>query len=530
MCQEFKVRPRTGWRYALGWDQWKVAQEFMTVNPDTRVDVSRVSRWESWPLAQGSSRPSLRDLAGLALTFGRGCTVAHLVDEHDAAQFSPADLLLLGAGEEGVRSLSLPEQAEQRLPGTGVSRAEPDVYEQLLLLLLQEHRSGDLGAGRRRAAWLARRLAAAARPEVLGGPGGAAVAAGLSSGMMAASGAGWSGPVVISMDTAPSLSAEVLAAIATGDGLMEHLGGALSRIAVDYLREPFMPLFAELVQVRDAVFDSLHEHQGQSRDRFFLAGTTSLLLAYTLQDLGQDDLALAELRTARLCADHAGHPGLLTWALIDGAMMVTDQVAPSQAALRSASMWSQQAAAAAPPGDLRIRTAVIGALAAARAGDSTSARSALVRLAEARAQTPVHDETLQLGGRLTYPTAKQDVGLGRIYTLLQNYEAAYAHSSAAIIAYQSGPAEQRAYTSEAASHINLMNVGILVGAFDDDVDRAFQYLVDLPAGMRNASLGNAMERVEVLACSTEHKNDRVVRRLGDTVRDYRASGVAGSEG
>jgi hypothetical protein len=327
-------------------------------------------------------------------------------------------------------------------------------------------------------------------------------------------------PVVTNMDTTPTLSAELRASIATGQGLTERLGGTLSRIAVDYVHAPFMPLFTELVQVRDAVFDSLHEHQSQSRDRFFLAGTTSLLLALTLQDLGENGLAMAELRTARMCADNAGHPGLLAWSLITGARIITDEADPGQVALR----MSQQAVAVAPPGVHRVRAAVARAYVAARAGDRASVRSALVQVAEARAETPVHDELVQLGGVLTYPTARQDVGLGTTYTLIGNYEAAYTHSSAAIAAYQNGPAEQRSYANEAWAHVDLMTVGLLEGAFDDDVDKSLQHITDLPAQMRIAPLGYAMDRVAALARSVEHKDDRAVRQLAGTIRDYRALG------
>jgi hypothetical protein len=281
-------------------------------------------------------------------------------------------------------------------------------------------------------------------------------------------------------------------------------------------------LFAELVQLREVLFDSLHEPQGNSRDRFFLAGVASLLLAYPLMDFGEDYWAMAELRTAGLCADQAGHPGLMTWSLIDSMLPTIDQAAPSQAELEVALRFAQQADAVAPPGNYRIRIAILEAKAAALAGDPAAARSALARLAEARDQTPVHDDLLQLGGRMVMPTAKQDLNLGGIYTLLQNYEAAHVHSSAAITAYQNGPAKQRSYIHEAMAHINRMIAGILEGAFDDNVDKAFQHLVDLPEDMRAASLHNAMDRAAALASSAEHKDDRAVKQLKDLVRDYQA--------
>ena len=123
MCRQFRVRRRTGWRYALGWEMWKVAQEYMTANPGARVDVPRISRWESWPIGKGASRPSLHDLAGLAMAFGHGCSVVDLVDQADLAEFSAAERRLI-ASVTGLRASSTtsdgPGQvAEAQTPAAG---------------------------------------------------------------------------------------------------------------------------------------------------------------------------------------------------------------------------------------------------------------------------------------------------------------------------------------------------------------------------------------------------------------------------
>lgn len=89
MGREFGVRPRTAWRYALGWAQWKLVQEYRTANPTARIGESRISRWESWP--HGGARPSMEALSGLARAFGHGCTIVDLVDDSDLRHFSPAE-------------------------------------------------------------------------------------------------------------------------------------------------------------------------------------------------------------------------------------------------------------------------------------------------------------------------------------------------------------------------------------------------------------------------------------------------------
>jgi hypothetical protein len=93
-AEQFNLRPRTAWRLAMGWPQWKLVQEFRTHNPDQPVGQNRISEWESWPM--GGSQPSLAALGGLALAFGPSCTVADLVDHHDREHFSAAERQLIG--------------------------------------------------------------------------------------------------------------------------------------------------------------------------------------------------------------------------------------------------------------------------------------------------------------------------------------------------------------------------------------------------------------------------------------------------
>jgi tetratricopeptide (TPR) repeat protein len=93
MSRRFGLRPRAAWRYALGWQQWKVAQQYNTVHPGSSLLDNRVSECENWP--HGGKRPSLHYLANLATTFGHGCTPAQLVDADDLDKFTPAERLLL---------------------------------------------------------------------------------------------------------------------------------------------------------------------------------------------------------------------------------------------------------------------------------------------------------------------------------------------------------------------------------------------------------------------------------------------------
>lgn len=93
------MRPRTAWRHALGWAQWKLAQEYNTVHSGAKLPESRISEYESWPY--GGRPPSMRYLGNLAIVLGHGCTPSQLVDADDLAQLTPADRCLLTQSPNG---------------------------------------------------------------------------------------------------------------------------------------------------------------------------------------------------------------------------------------------------------------------------------------------------------------------------------------------------------------------------------------------------------------------------------------------
>lgn len=99
MGRRFKLRPRVAWRHALGWPQWKLAQQYNTLHPGARLSDHRVSEYESWP--HGGSPPSLRYLARLATTYGHGCTPSQLVDADDLEHLTAADRCLLTTSSIG---------------------------------------------------------------------------------------------------------------------------------------------------------------------------------------------------------------------------------------------------------------------------------------------------------------------------------------------------------------------------------------------------------------------------------------------
>lgn len=128
--RRLRVRPRIAWRYALGWPQWKLVMEYRATNPSSRLTESRVSEYESWPY--GGTKPPLEYLAGLALTFGRGCTVADLVDGVDREHLSAAERLLAKPAAVGPvvsPSVAVQEAVPSEVAPEPVSEVEDEATE-----------------------------------------------------------------------------------------------------------------------------------------------------------------------------------------------------------------------------------------------------------------------------------------------------------------------------------------------------------------------------------------------------------------
>lgn len=129
----FRVRPRTAWRYAMGWPQWKLVQQLRTTNPDLTVSESRVSEWESWPY--GGTKPSLTILGALARTFGHGCTVSDLLDDADREHFSPAELMVVGRTADRSEHVIMVPSTGSTVTGP-VREGDEDVHRREMLRLL----------------------------------------------------------------------------------------------------------------------------------------------------------------------------------------------------------------------------------------------------------------------------------------------------------------------------------------------------------------------------------------------------------
>jgi transcriptional regulator with XRE-family HTH domain len=348
MARRFNLRPRVAWRHALGWTQWKLAQEYNTAHPGAKLSDNRVSEYESWP--HGGVQPSVRYLANLAAVLGCGCTPSQLVDADDLEHLGPADRSLFTTPPHG-NLLASPVTAVT--PTSSLHSMRSDTVHFDLGPANLDVAPFPVRGGRRVVRCDARGLPI--REEVV-------MAADESAQFRR-----WSATTNVD------------------DDVLEQMAADIADIAVRYLIDPPAPLFSRLLGARDDVFALIAGRQQpkHTMDLYKVAGQICALLAHATADLGHGHAAHTHARTALHCAEQAGYTPLrvyIRWvqsnvAYWDGrfheAAQLVEAALPDAnggtALLRLASQQARINAARRRPGDVK-RALAIAESAPAEAG------------------------------------------------------------------------------------------------------------------------------------------------------------------
>ncbi|WP_431781241.1 helix-turn-helix domain-containing protein [Streptomyces chumphonensis] len=311
--------------------------------------------------------------------------------------------------------------------------------------------------------------------------------------------------------------AEAAALSNVTDASLEHLSAEIARIAKDYVHAPLHTVFADLLATRDRVFALLGGRQPPrlTRDLYFLGGTSCLLLAHATQNLGDQDAAMSQIRTAWLLAEQADHDGLRAWT--KGTAALIHEWSPQG---RAALEYTRQAARFCPAGESRVRIAAVEARAAARTGNRDRAAAALDALRRAREERPGGDGGLsEFGGILTFPVAKQEYYVGGTYALLGRPAQAERHAAAAISMYENGPEHARSYGDEALARLDIVTARVAAGEIEGASEQ-FRHIVELPQALRIRQIDHAVDRVVSLLDAPRFARSPAVRHLSEAARSY----------
>jgi hypothetical protein len=305
---------------------------------------------------------------------------------------------------------------------------------------------------------------------------------------------------------------------------VEHVSYELARIAVDYVSTPPLPLVRDLIELRDTAFTLLRDRPNprQSRELFFMAGTTCLLLAHASQNLGDSGSAMAQARTAWACAEQADNNGLRAWVRGTQAL-IAEGSHRHQEAVKFAQAGQQHAVTT----DARVRLAAIEARALGRLGNAAAAVAAIDRAHAARELPDGGDELSVLGGLLTFPIAKQLFYAGGTHALIDNHGDAERMALDAITMYETGPIEQRSYGDEALARVDLATVRLARGDVDGAND-ALSHVFVLPPAMRIRQLCDNLMRIRASLQLPHCKGAHGARHLVAEIEHFSTRSPSGS--
>lgn len=300
------------------------------------------------------------------------------------------------------------------------------------------------------------------------------------------------------------------------EAVLDHVMSELRRIAIDYVSRPLPPLFADLIGLRDTTFRLLKDrpHPRQARELFFVAGTTTTLLAHASQNLGSSAAARTQAATAWACADQADHNDLRAWVRGTQAL-----IAEWTGGLDQAVQFARDGQRFAESAESQVRLASIEARSLARAGDAKAAIVAVTLATQARDKDTRPDSLSEVGGVLEFPHVKQRYYAGSTLLLAGRHAEAEQAALEAIAMYETGPSAQRSYGDEALARVD---VALARAAVDDldGVDDALRPLWTLPAGQRIQQISDGLDRVRQQLALPRYTGCRISQAVLEDIKGF----------
>jgi hypothetical protein len=272
---------------------------------------------------------------------------------------------------------------------------------------------------------------------------------------------------------------------------IDQLHDDVTVLVVAYPQRPITEIIGQLVETQDVIFTLLEGRQppAYTRQMFLLAGVTSGLLSKASHDLADPHAALAQSRTAFLCADNVDHDGMRAW--IRGLQsLITYYAGRYNESVRYARQGTQYVT--------RSTTSVWLPVSEARAwaalGNASEARTAIQR-AEAAWEELQPDELDQLGGICTFSRPRQlYYAADALAWLPSEAEAAERYSLDAVASYQDTAAPEWAFGDAAGSASDLAITRVIRGEVEG-ASEALQPVLQLPAEQRINGIINSTRRV-----------------------------------
>lgn len=263
-------------------------------------------------------------------------------------------------------------------------------------------------------------------------------------------------------DAAGTALAFSLATQATSREVVGLLYDEVRTLAQEYPRRPLTQLLTRMVQVQDLAFQVLGDRArpADARQLYFLAGITCGMVAKASHDLAQPRAAMIQTRTAFVCAEQAGHRGLMAWVRGLQALIAYWAGRPAESVRHAedGNGLSQNSTA--------IWLPISESRGWAALGHAESAFSA-IRRAEDAADLVRPDDLDELGGMcFCGPTRAQFYAADAFTWMPEHAKTAERYAEQAVEAYADQSSAEWSIGNQAASHAAMSAARVIQGEID----------------------------------------------------------------
>lgn len=309
-----------------------------------------------------------------------------------------------------------------------------------------------------------------------------------------------------------------------GAETIDHLRTEISRLAAEYTHVPLNAVLSDIIEAQELTFQLIESGRGrptQVRDLYFMASLASSMMSKASHDLGDPRNALAQARTAYICAQQAEHQSMQRW--VRGLQSLISYWAgqPDQAA-RFAALGLQEHESPGA-GSSMAWLACLDARAQALIGDEERVQSALRRAADAR-ESIVPDDLDEIGGLMTFGLPRQLYYEAEATVLVGTLEDAAQRAETAVSTYSSSDPRDRAIGDEAGAHAHLALARVAKGDVDGAVPE-LRAVLDLPASHRIHGVVVSVNRVGVALGQSPVRSSAVARNLRAEIELYTRAAV-----
>lgn len=306
------------------------------------------------------------------------------------------------------------------------------------------------------------------------------------------------------------------AASALDPSVMEHLRAAAGRAAHAYYVAPPLVMLADLVKLRDSVYDQLDRTSKprQQAELYLVAGQVCGLLSAVTWDLGHAQVAEEQARAAHTYGNVIDHSSLAAWARALQVGYTFWSGSPRRAVRLAAAAIED-----APRGTARVRLHSVNARALALLGAREEVQDELNRAADEldlAGDDPFLDD---VGGELGFSRARRALCAGAAYVALGDGERAEREALGALELFEQSPDDMRWGAGELSARVDLSTAramrGDLAGASD-----ALRQVLELDESRRTEALTQRLRGLGQLLSSSRYRSAVEAARLGEEIEEF----------